>query len=113
MKRPKPAETTSINVDRPARNCVDRVAGRAMSSPTIEYRYYRKTMGRYSMGVKLSSAAAMSIRGKCGFAKTAMHNGTEYATGCRGTTEIEAESVAHIICHTAGLVSGPSSFGYD
>ena len=41
-----------------------------------------------------------------------MHTGTEYAAGCRGTAEVEAESVAYIICHTAGLRSGAYSFGY-
>ena len=41
-----------------------------------------------------------------------MHTGTEYAAGCRGTAEIEAQSVAYILCHTAGLVSAAYSFGY-
>ena len=45
-------------------------------------------------------------------AHTAMHDGTEYATGCRGTAEIEAESVAYILCHTAGLTTAAYTFGY-
>jgi hypothetical protein len=31
-----------------------------------------------------------------------MHNGTEYAAGCRGTAEIEAESVAYSFIWTGG-----------
>jgi antirestriction protein ArdC len=45
-------------------------------------------------------------------AHTQMHDGTEYAAGCRGRAEIEAESVAYIICHTAGLTTAGYSFGY-
>ena len=41
-----------------------------------------------------------------------MHNGTEYATGCRGQAEIEAESVAYILCQAAGLTTAAYSFGY-
>jgi hypothetical protein len=41
-----------------------------------------------------------------------MHNGTEYATGCRGQAEIEAESVAYILCQSAGLTTAAYSFGY-
>jgi hypothetical protein len=45
-------------------------------------------------------------------AHTAMHNGSEYVAGCRGQTEIEAESVAYIICQAAGLTTSQYSFGY-
>jgi hypothetical protein len=45
-------------------------------------------------------------------AHTAMHTGTEYAAGCRGRAEIEAESVAYILCQAAGLIAGTYSFGY-
>ena len=41
-----------------------------------------------------------------------MHDGTEYAAGCRGRAEIEAESVAYIVCHAAGLTTAAYSFGY-
>jgi hypothetical protein len=41
-----------------------------------------------------------------------MHDGTEYAAGCRGQAEIEAESVAYIICHTSGLTTAAYSLGY-
>ena len=41
-----------------------------------------------------------------------MHNGTEYATGCRGQAEIEAESVAYIVCSAADLSTTAYSFGY-
>ena len=41
-----------------------------------------------------------------------MHDGTEYATGCRGRAEIEADSVAYIVCHAAGLTTAAYSFGY-
>jgi hypothetical protein len=45
-------------------------------------------------------------------AHVTMHNGSEYAAGCRGQTEIEAESVAYILCHTAGLTTAGYSLGY-
>jgi hypothetical protein len=45
-------------------------------------------------------------------AHTAMHDGTGYAAGCRGQAEIEAESVAYILCQTAGLTTAPYSFDY-
>ena len=41
-----------------------------------------------------------------------LHNGTEYATGCRGRAEIEAESVAYLVCHHAGLTTDNYSFAY-
>jgi hypothetical protein len=41
-----------------------------------------------------------------------LHTGTEYATGCRGRAEVEAESVAYIVCQAAGLQSATYSFGY-
>jgi hypothetical protein len=36
----------------------------------------------------------------------------EYAMGCRGRAEVEAESVAFIVCQAAGLTTGAYSFGY-
>lgn len=45
-------------------------------------------------------------------AHVTMHNGTEYAAGCRGQAEIEAESVAYIVCSAAGLTTAGYSFGY-
>jgi IrrE N-terminal-like domain len=45
-------------------------------------------------------------------AHTALHNGSEYAAGCRGQAEIEAESIAYIVCQTAGLTTAAYSFGY-
>jgi len=41
-----------------------------------------------------------------------LHDGTEYATGCRGRAEVEAESVAYLILTTAGLETGAYSFPY-
>jgi hypothetical protein len=41
-----------------------------------------------------------------------LHSGTEYATGCRGRAEVEAESVAYVVCQAAGLVTSGYSFGY-
>jgi antirestriction protein ArdC len=41
-----------------------------------------------------------------------LHNGTEYALGCRGRAEVEAESVAYLILTTAGLEPGAYSFPY-
>lgn len=44
-------------------------------------------------------------------AHVTLHDGAEYATGCRGRAEIEAESVAYIVCQTAGLTTAAYSFG--
>ncbi len=41
-----------------------------------------------------------------------LHTGVEYATGCRGRAEVEAESVAYIVSQTAGLAAAGYSFGY-
>ena len=41
-----------------------------------------------------------------------MHDGSEYATGCRGRAEVEAESVAYLVCHHHGLASDDYSFAY-
>ena len=41
-----------------------------------------------------------------------LHDGTEYATGCRGRAEVEAESVAYLIGAAAGLDTGGYSFAY-
>jgi hypothetical protein len=45
-------------------------------------------------------------------AHTCLHDGTEYAMGCRGRAEVEAESVAFIVCQAAGLTTAAYSFGY-
>lgn len=41
-----------------------------------------------------------------------LHDGTEYALGCRGRAEVEAESVAYVVCQAAGLTTAAYSFGY-
>lgn len=41
-----------------------------------------------------------------------MHDGSEYAAGCRGRAEVEAESVAYLVCHYNGLASDDYSFAY-
>ena len=41
-----------------------------------------------------------------------LHDGTEYAMGCRGRAEVEAESVAFLVLTTSGLESGAYSFPY-
>lgn len=41
-----------------------------------------------------------------------LHDGTEYATGCRGRAEVEAESVAYLVCEAAGMESTTYSFPY-
>lgn len=38
-----------------------------------------------------------------------LHDG---AVGCRGRAEVEAESVAHLVCQSAGLETDSYSFGY-
>ena len=38
-------------------------------------------------------------------AHTRLHHGTEYAMGCRGIAEVEAESVAYLVCSAAGLTT--------
>ena len=45
-------------------------------------------------------------------AHTMLHDGTEYSSGCRGTAEIEAESVAYLVCGAAGVDTGEYSFPY-
>ena len=39
-----------------------------------------------------------------------LHDGSEYATGCRGRAEVEAESVAYLVCDRAGLATDSYSF---
>ncbi|MCA1702149.1 MAG: hypothetical protein LC808_02310 [Actinobacteria bacterium] len=39
-----------------------------------------------------------------------LHDGSEYATGCRGRAEVEAESVAFVVLSTAGVDAGTYSF---
>jgi antirestriction protein ArdC len=41
-----------------------------------------------------------------------LHDGSENATGCRGRAEVEAESVAYLICATTGLDTDTYSFPY-
>ena len=41
-----------------------------------------------------------------------LHDGTEYALGCRGLIEVEAESVAYIVATAAGLPTEAYSFPY-
>src|SRR5688572_1384818 len=45
-------------------------------------------------------------------AHACLHTGAEYAMGCRGRAEVEAESVAFVICQAAGLRTEAYSFGY-
>lgn len=45
-------------------------------------------------------------------AHVVLHDGTEYARGCRGRAEVEAESVAYLVCSSAGLDAGDYSFPY-
>lgn len=41
-----------------------------------------------------------------------LHDGTEYATWCRGRAEVEAESVAFVVCRAGGLRTEAYSSGY-
>jgi antirestriction protein ArdC len=41
-----------------------------------------------------------------------LHDGTEYAAGCRGQAEVEAESVAYLVCSAAGIDADQYSFAY-
>ena len=41
-----------------------------------------------------------------------LHDGTEYAAGCRGRAEVEAESVAYLVCSLAGVDCDSYSFAY-
>jgi len=41
-----------------------------------------------------------------------LHDGTEYAAGCRGLVEVEAESVAFLVCRAAGLDASAYTFPY-
>ena len=40
------------------------------------------------------------------------HDGTEYALGCRGLIEVEAESVAYVVATAAGLATDAYSLPY-
>lgn len=62
-------------------------------------------------------AAHLSPAGACKtlaheLAHCCLHDGTEYAMGCRGRAEVEAESVAYVLCQAAGLTTAAYSFGY-
>jgi hypothetical protein len=41
-----------------------------------------------------------------------LHDGTEYAVGCRGRSEVEAESVAFLVTTAFGIDAGDYSFPY-
>jgi antirestriction protein ArdC len=41
-----------------------------------------------------------------------LHDGTEYAAGCRGRAEVEAESVAYLVSTAAGIDADQYSFAY-
>ena len=45
-------------------------------------------------------------------AHTMLHDGSEYGAGCRGAAEVEAESVAYLVCGAVGLRSDVYSFPY-
>ena len=45
-------------------------------------------------------------------AHTVLHDGTEYERGCRGVAEIEAESVAYLVCAAAAMATDAYSFPY-
>ena len=45
-------------------------------------------------------------------AHTRLHEGNEYRAGCRGRAEVEAESVAFLVCAAAGVGTGRYSFPY-
>jgi hypothetical protein len=45
-------------------------------------------------------------------AHTMLHDGTEYERGCRGVAEVEAESVAYLVCAAAGMATDAYSFPY-
>jgi len=45
-------------------------------------------------------------------AHTMLHDGSEYARGCRDVTEVEAESVAYLVCGAAGVATDEYSFPY-
>jgi hypothetical protein len=64
-----------------------------------------------TVAVHLSAAqAAKTLAHELGH--VLLHDGTEYAGGCRGRAEVEAESVAYIVCQAAGLTTAAYSFGY-
>ena len=45
-------------------------------------------------------------------AHTLLHHGDEYRQGCRGRVEVEAESVAYLVCQAAGVPTGRYTFPY-
>ena len=45
-------------------------------------------------------------------AHTRLHDGSEYGAGCRDVVEVEAESVAYLVCTAVGLPTDAYSFPY-
>lgn len=45
-------------------------------------------------------------------AHTRLHDGSEYGAGCRGVAEVEAESVAYLVCGSLGVETRAYSFPY-
>ena len=61
-------------------------------------------------GALASAQAAKTLAHE--LAHVLLHDGTEYGLGCRGRVEVEAESVAFLVCSTAGLPTDGYSFPY-
>jgi DNA primase len=69
--------------------------------------------GARTVTVRASLSAAQAAKTLAHeLAHVLLHSGTEYATGCRGRAEVEAESVAYVVCQAGGLVTSGYSFGY-
>ena len=66
-----------------------------------------------SVVVETRLSAAQACKSLCHeLAHVRLHDGGEYARGCRGVTEVEAESVAYLVCSAAGLSTEEYTFPY-
>jgi antirestriction protein ArdC len=77
----------------PANGCTDYLARRVSVAPGVDAAQATKTLAHE-------------------LAHVLLHDGTEYAAGCRGVAEVEAESVAFLVCQAAGLDASGYSFPY-
>jgi hypothetical protein len=116
---PRPAAVTLLEGDAPA-GLWDALAGQVVGEGfTLERSELPGTangttdFGARTVTVRASLSAAQAAKTLAHeLAHVLLHSGTEYATGCRGRAEVEAESVAYVVSQAAGLVTSGYSFGY-
>jgi hypothetical protein len=116
---PKPAAVTLLEGDAPA-GLWDALTSQVVGEGfTLERAELPGTangttdFGTRTVTVRVGLSAAQAAKTLAHeLAHVLIHNGTEYSAGCRGRAEVEAESVAYVVCQAAGLVTSGYSFGY-